>query len=163
MTYSDRFRGYRLLFHQRIVKMVIAFAGIAVAACGSPESKQTDEHADAGGGIAAGAHVHQTESETCFICDPTKRDKGRLWCAEHNRYEDRCWECHPDLEDKSRPFCSEHALYEDECTLCRAGHRQVSSPTDSVGMVAYVASPSSELFCNEHGVRGYPSITYSWG
>ena len=63
------------------------------------------------------AHSHEN-GETCFVCDATKRDAGRLWCTEHARYEDRCWICQPQLEDPSRPYCEEHYLYEDECHLC---------------------------------------------
>jgi cobalt-zinc-cadmium efflux system membrane fusion protein len=63
-------------------------------------------------------HNHETASETCFICDKALRDKGRLWCKEHARYEDRCWICHPDLEEKGRAYCAEHSLYEDECFIC---------------------------------------------
>lgn len=61
---------------------------------------------------------HDSPKSECFICDPTLRDKGRLWCKEHERYEDRCWICHPEAQDKTRPFCKEHSLYEDECFLC---------------------------------------------
>ena len=25
------------------------------------------------------AHIHDVADETCFICDPSKRDAGRLW------------------------------------------------------------------------------------
>jgi hypothetical protein len=64
------------------------------------------------------AHTHSTAGETCFICDPSKRDPGRLWCKEHGRYEDRCWDCQPQLRDSKRVYCEEHGLYEDECFLC---------------------------------------------
>jgi len=56
--------------------------------------------------------------EGCFICDPNQREKERLWCKEHHRYEDRCWLCHPELEEKGRLYCSEHGIYEDECYIC---------------------------------------------
>ena len=61
---------------------------------------------------------HEVPKSDCFICDPKLRDKGRLWCKEHERYEDRCWICHPEAQDKKRMFCKEHSLYEDECFLC---------------------------------------------
>lgn len=96
------------------------------------------------GGAIGGVHGHGVD-ETCFICDVKKRDAGRLWCAEHSRYEDRCWICQPQLEDATRAYCNEHHLYEDECHLCNV----------SLGGDAST-SPSSEsapaLFCNEHGV-----------
>ena len=83
----------------------------------------------------------------------SKRDKGRLWCKEHGRYENRCWPCHPELEEKDRLFCKEHALYEDECFLCHpelksdgeASLDAPSSPDDGADGVAV-------LQCNEHGV-----------
>jgi cobalt-zinc-cadmium efflux system membrane fusion protein len=70
----------------------------------------------------------------------TMREPGRLWCKEHNRYEDRCWICHPELQDKNRLYCEEHGLYEDECFLC---HPQLK-PAGQTG--------SERLMCNEHGV-----------
>lgn len=85
--------------------------------------------------------------EGCFICDPSKRVPGRLWCKEHDRYEDRCWECHPELQDKSRIFCGEHGVYEDECYICHPelkGKKKTSSKTGS--------SPQSKLMCREHNV-----------
>lgn len=65
------------------------------------------------------SHKHDKLGEKCFICDPTLREKGRLWCKEHNRYEDRCWLCHPEQQEKDRAFCNEHNLYENECFLCK--------------------------------------------
>ena len=85
--------------------------------------------------------------ETCFICDPSKRDAGRLWCKEHARYEDRCWACHPELEEEGRLWCTEHALYEDECHLCDPS-RGAETPAAN----GEPAEESAALFCNEHGV-----------
>ena len=92
-----------------------------------------------------GLHGHGTD-EACFICDASKRDAGRLWCAEHDRYEDRCWICQPQLEDATRPYCDEHGLYEDECHLCNPSLHDdaAASPTQTGSVPA--------LFCNEHGV-----------
>jgi len=66
------------------------------------------------------AHKHETAEETCFICDASKRDTGRMWCKEHARYEDRCWDCHPELREPKRAYCEQHHLYDDECHLCGA-------------------------------------------
>jgi hypothetical protein len=74
------------------------------------------------------AHTHANAGETCFICDPSKRDAGRLWCKEHARYEDRCWECQPQLRDPKRPYCEEHGLYEDECFLCDPSRAKGGTP-----------------------------------
>ncbi len=94
------------------------------------------------------AHSHEA-GETCFICDPTKRDAGRFWCAEHSRYEDRCWECQPQLQDTSRAYCEEHGLYEDECHLCNPSLRSgAATPPDAAAGTA----AADTLFCNEHNV-----------
>ena len=95
------------------------------------------------------AHVHDADGETCFICDPSKRDAGRLWCEEHDRYEDRCWECHPELRDADRAYCEEHGLYEDECPLC--GRVPEEAPEGASGD-ASGARDGEGLFCNEHQV-----------
>lgn len=73
-------------------------------------------------------HSHASPTERCFICDPSKRDPGRLWCTEHARYEDRCWECQPQLRDPNRPYCEEHGLYEDECFLCDPSRARGGTP-----------------------------------
>ena len=86
---------------------------------------------------------HDVPVIDCFICDPSLRELGRLWCKEHDRYEDRCFICHPELEDPARLWCSEHNLYEDECTLCRPALRD---PTPSKAAV------TAGLHCGEHDV-----------
>lgn len=93
---------------------------------------------------AGGPHGHSAD-ETCFICDTSKRDAGRLWCSEHDRYEDRCWICQPQLEDASRAYCEEHFLYEDECHLCNPVLGGGASATPS-------RDDAPALFCHEHGV-----------
>ena len=89
---------------------------------------------------------HGAPKELCFVCDPSLRDKGRLWCKEHNRYEDRCWECHPDQRDPERVFCEEHGLYEDECFLCNAELK--AKP----GTGAQAPAAGVRLICKEHNV-----------
>ncbi len=84
---------------------------------------------------------HDAPKALCFLCDPALRDKGRLWCQEHSRYEDRCWLCHPELEDKQRLWCKEHSLYEDECFLCDPARKPGAQ-----------SSAGPALMCNEHGV-----------
>ena len=87
--------------------------------------------------------AHEAPKEWCFICDPTLREDGRLWCAGHSRYEDRCWECHPELQDRDRLWCEEHSLYEDECFLCRP---------ELKGEVRGSSAAEAGLMCNEHRV-----------
>lgn len=69
------------------------------------------------------------------------RDPARLWCKEHNRYEDRCWLCHPELQDKKRAYCDEHGLYEDECFLC---HPELKPQKPQAS--------ADRLMCKEHNV-----------
>jgi len=119
----------------------------------SAVAKNRDTVAGAEAALGSTAHTHDNPKETCFICDSTKRENGRLWCKEHGRYEDRCWPCHPELEDKNRLFCKEHALYEDECLLCHPELKfdgefvQRETPAEGGGEVR-----STVLYCNEHRV-----------
>ena len=100
------------------VKTTIAVSALlTVLACaGSNAAQEAPDKAQAV--PKAESCVHEAPKSECFICDPKLRDKGRLWCNEHSRYEDRCWICHPEAQDKKRLFCKEHSLYEDECFLC---------------------------------------------
>ena len=123
---------------------------IALTTCGDPESKTAHKEDHGHESNVLKAHSHEAAGETCFMCDPSKREKGRLWCEEHGRYEDRCWICHPELEDKSRLWCREHSLYEDECTLCRPELKKSDSSPESSGLPSGPAS--TELYCNEHDV-----------
>lgn len=119
--------------------------------CGN--SSET-ESSDAGTVVSTTtAHSHEADEETCFICDPSKRESGRLWCQEHSRYEDRCWMCQPQLEDVGRAYCEEHWLYEDECHLCRPG-AEMDDDGEEGQSYRETMSPAgaSELFCNEHQV-----------
>ncbi|MCC6698274.1 MAG: efflux RND transporter periplasmic adaptor subunit [Candidatus Hydrogenedentes bacterium] len=66
---------------------------------------------------------------------PATRDPARLWCNEHNVYEDECVLCHPELaaehaedshehgdqEDHEHGdglWCEEHNVAESECGIC---------------------------------------------
>jgi cobalt-zinc-cadmium efflux system membrane fusion protein len=124
----------------------LAVISMLVAGCGDSGSRggAASSPAEPGPGsfVAAATHAHAVAGETCFICDASKRDPGRLWCREHARYEDRCWLCHPELEEKDRLFCEEHGLYEDECHLCDPGRASGGAG----------AGDQAALFCVEHGV-----------
>ena len=89
---------------------------------------------------------HEAPKELCFICDAALREKGRLWCKEHDRYEDRCWKCHPDERDAKRAFCEEHGLYEDECILCNPDAK--TKPKAG----AQAPAAGARLMCKEHNV-----------
>lgn len=144
---------------QRTLLIVFSIAAVGLIGCDKQDATEHADHADHGDhdghdhgndeGYVAIAHSHEDAAETCFICDPAKRDKGRLWCKEHARYEDRCWYCHAELEDKDRMWCKEHSLYEDECFLC---HPELKQSAESSGDQQSKAGEGSALFCNEHGV-----------
>ena len=131
----------------------LAVVSLVLSGCGKSKSRDAEEAASSKATLGSTAHAHDNPGETCFVCDASKREKGRLWCKGHARYEDRCWLCHPELEDKSRMFCKEHAVYEDECFLC---HPELKSDGESVQREPSETSGgearSSVLFCNEHGV-----------
>ena len=106
---------------------------------------------------------HGALKESCFICEPSLREKGRLWCKEHDRYEDRCFLCHPNLEDKDREWCKEHHLYEDECLLCRppqpgeankGKHAPACKPHGALQTECFICDSSlrekGRLWCKEH-------------
>lgn len=135
----------------------LAVAALFLTGCGKSANADAESgsHDDAPEFVSTD-HTHDDPNETCFICDPAKREKGRLWCKEHGRYEDRCWLCHAELEDKDRLYCKEHALYEDECFLC---HPELESGDQAAGRETGAAIPdedqaqtSSGLYCNEHDV-----------
>ncbi|MFZ2656669.1 MAG: hypothetical protein WAX69_17175 [Victivallales bacterium] len=86
--------------------ILLPLMGALLFGCGKPKAEEGKDGADKPSSVkTAGIPVEQ-------------RDPKRMWCKEHNRYEDRCWLCHPELQDKKRLFCNEHSLYEDECFLC---------------------------------------------
>lgn len=125
--------------------------------CGGGDSPPKEQGRGSEGSQAVAAHSHSQAGETCFICDASKRETGRLWCSEHARYEDRCWICQPQLEDKARLYCTEHSLYEDECFLCHPELKETDGETPADETSSSSLSPSkggasTELFCNEHRV-----------
>jgi cobalt-zinc-cadmium efflux system membrane fusion protein len=134
---------------------VLVVGLLVVSGCGRSDT-EADATPDAEG--VATAHTHEVDGQTCFICDATKRDSGRLWCTEHACYEDRCWLCQPQLEDKSRLYCKEHSLYEDECFLCHpeileeAGEAAHGTDSSDEHAGNQDSAGSDVLFCNEHQV-----------
>ncbi len=155
-----------------LTTLTAATLALMLAGCEKHDHEHADEHGHDHGAHAPAAplaHSHDPATDTCFICDPTKRDQGRLWCKEHGRYEDRCWLCHPELEDKNRPYCKEHFLYEDECFLCRPELRKdARAPSNRIRAAAHdhddghghdhghdhghAHGGDGDLFCHEHGV-----------
>jgi membrane fusion protein, heavy metal efflux system len=132
----------------------------AVAGCGKQSDTKTEstqetvrevkdstvtQAADASGAQAALCAAHKLPVSVCYLCDASLRDPNRLWCQEHNRYEDRCFICHPDQREAGRLYCDEHGLYEDECIFCHPDLlRSALSPSGS--------EHSPALQCDEHHV-----------
>ena len=122
-----------------LTAVLLAVGTLLLSGCGQEKTEvaKTDDHAGhdhaAEEGYTPIPHSHEVASETCFICDASKRDKGRLWCKEHDRYEDRCWECQPQMRDADRPYCEEHGLYEDECFLCDPSRAEATAETAPEG------------------------------
>lgn len=133
----------------RLILVSLLLSAVCLVGCTPPPAADPPP-------AAAVAHTHDAAGETCFVCDPAKRDKGRLWCAEHGRYEDRCWDCHPELQDHDRLYCEEHGLYEDECFLCdpaRGGHGEGGgADAGEIDGGHEEGGHGDGLFCDEHRV-----------
>lgn len=110
--------------------------------------------AGCGGTVASDSAVEAVPESSQKVIPVAKRDPNRLWCGEHNVYEDECVICHPELAEKlkektpdrdpNRLWCGEHNTYEDECTICHpelAEKKSDSGPTSAAG-----------LLCKEHHV-----------
>ncbi len=144
--------------NQSIVLLAVAVLIVAAIGCGEQEPEHASHAGEASASAIMATHKHDDPNGTCFMCDPSKRDKRRLWCKEHVRYEDRCWLCHPGLEDKDRLYCQEHSLYEDECSLCHPelkrdnGAGQEGHDHEDHNHGTRDAGAHDGLFCNEHGV-----------
>lgn len=128
-----------------VISLVCLFTTtLLLGGCDGEQEASSSSNGSRASDVTQVAHSHEN-GETCFVCDATKRDAGRLWCTEHARYEDRCWICQPQLEDADRAYCEEHFLYEDECHLCNPALLGDASATPS-------RDGAPALFCHEHGV-----------
>lgn len=147
-----------------VISLVCLFTtAILLGGCDREQEASSASNGSRASDVTAVAHSHEN-GKTCFVCDATKRDAGRLWCTEHARYEDRCWICQPQLEDSSRPYCEEHYLYEDECHLCNTtlGSSENAADESTGGLhghgsdeTCFVCDPAKRdegrLWCTEHG------------
>lgn len=92
------------------------------------------------------------------VTPPQDRDPNRLWCREHNVYEDECFLCHPELAAKEMSvspssgdvpadahdhdhghvqtaeglFCGEHNLPEELCGICQPQRAETLKPGESL-------------------------------
>ncbi|MCB1232670.1 MAG: efflux RND transporter periplasmic adaptor subunit [Verrucomicrobiae bacterium] len=130
--------------------LALGFATFLFASCGEKDESANADPKEGSGGVEVHLAAACPAGEGCFICDASKRDPKRLWCTEHDRYEDRCFICHPELKEAGRLYCTEHGVYEDECYLC---HPELKTKGDSEGpKTSSTAPPANVLMCNEHGV-----------
>ncbi|MGJ8632294.1 MAG: efflux RND transporter periplasmic adaptor subunit [Luteolibacter sp.] len=126
--------------------LAVFFAACTAEKNETAANPEASEESSSGGEIEVHAMADCPAGDGCFICDPSKRDVGRLWCKEHDRYEDRCWLCHPEMKDEKRLYCTEHGVYEDECYLC---HPEIKGKDESTSSNT---APADVLMCKEHGV-----------
>lgn len=126
--------------------LAVFFAACTAEKNETAANPEASEESSSGGEIEVHAIADCPAGDGCFICDPSKRDAGRLWCKEHDRYEDRCWLCHPEMKDEKRLYCTEHGVYEDECYLC---HPEIKGKDESTSSTS---APADVLMCKEHGV-----------
>ena len=126
--------------------LAVFFAACTAEKNETAANPEASEESSSGGEIEVHAIADCPAGDGCFICDPSKRDAGRLWCKEHDRYEDRCWLCHPEMKDEKRLYCTEHGVYEDECYLC---HPEIKGKDESTSSNT---APADVLMCKEHGV-----------
>ncbi|MEP2775393.1 MAG: efflux RND transporter periplasmic adaptor subunit [Luteolibacter sp.] len=130
--------------------LAVFFAACTAEKNETAANPEASEESSSGGEIEVHAMADCPAGDGCFICDPSKRDAGRLWCKEHDRYEDRCFECHPDLKDPKRIYCSEHGVYEDECYICHPELKGKKEEGTSTSSNSPTAAPV--LMCKEHDV-----------
>ncbi len=137
-----------------LFRMLINIAGIAVITLGLVFMLQhmrinTTTALDTYNGQAHGEYSEEQNLKTQV--DEHTRDPNRLWCNEHNVYEDECVICHPEIatkkssekRDPNRLWCNEHNVYEDECVIC---HPEIASKKSSE------KRDPNRLWCNEHNV-----------
>lgn len=144
------------------VSVVIIGLAVGAALCAPTAYAQSEpsESVSSSSGAAIDAkrlycNEHEAYEDECFICHPELREEGRLWCNEHERYEDRCFLCHPELRDHSRLYCEKHGLYEDECFLCHPELKDKPAPGDKggdAGSATGTRKSTNRLMCDEHGV-----------
>jgi cobalt-zinc-cadmium efflux system membrane fusion protein len=126
---------------------VAIMAALLAISCSGKSSEESEEKSNEMGVQAELCSRHQLPVADCFMCDPALRDPGRLWCQEHDRYEDRCFICHPEIKEANRLWCNEHNLYEDECIFC---HPELKSKAAGNGYLEDVVR--IDLQCEEHRV-----------
>jgi cobalt-zinc-cadmium efflux system membrane fusion protein len=138
---------------------IVLAALIVVTGCGLAYYFATVELPVAAAlGEEPGGHEQNTgEASAESGRDQNARDPDRLWCGEHDIYEDECVLCHPEIagkmkgtgaqeRDPNRLWCGEHDIYEDECVLC---HPEIAEKTKGTGEQK---RDPNRLWCGEHDI-----------
>lgn len=134
---------------QRYLASLLLCAVVAIASAAIAATATAEEPA----GKATGTKLAPKE----------ERDPKRLWCKEHNIYEDECLKCHPELakkkpakkeaapeaRDPNRLWCKEHGKYEDECVEC---HPELANKKPAKKQATTEARDPDRLWCEEHGI-----------
>ena len=126
------------------------------------------------GAARADEQVHEQHADSEPVARPT-RDPKRLWCNEHDVYEDECAICHPELAGaRSKPaaelLCDEHRVPESECGICHPELVSTLSPGQSLKIrfasresatKAGVQTAAPEVRVISDGVEGYAEISFN--
>ena len=64
-----------------------------LAGCGEEPKDRTESKEDLGNAEA----TFDVDDVPSLNLPADQREAGKLWCKEHNRYEDECYLCHPEL------------------------------------------------------------------
>lgn len=131
---------------------ILAFAivSISIAGCGDSNSS---------GAAVSDAKSSAPAAKTADVIPPEKRDPNRLWCNEHNLYEDECLICHPELKDKKGAAAAgsekhdvsdghEHGPGEKH----EEGENSVTRSQEPVKNKPSAAPAAGGLFCKEHNL-----------
>jgi cobalt-zinc-cadmium efflux system membrane fusion protein len=124
----------------------------------------------------------QPKSQTTASAPPAAdRDPKRLWCKEHNKYEDECVECHPELAHVKPAtasdgtankglMCKEHNVPEAECGMCHPELAATLSPgqglkvrlaSSEAASKAGIKTSSPEIGAMSGGVEVYAEVTFN--
>jgi len=124
----------------KIMALILSYSYLS--ACSEKKTSEQTQIMPKGAHSAEQIEVHSKANcpsgSSCAICDPSKREAGRLWCKEHGVYEDECYICHPEIKQKAKSkksvkphgsthatekkknvlMCKEHGVPEGECAIC---------------------------------------------
>lgn len=120
----------------------------------------------------------QPNSQSAAAAPAAQRDPKRLWCKEHNKYEDECVECHPELAqakpvagaEKGDLMCKEHNVAEAECGICHPDLAATLAPGQGLKVrfasaeaasKAGIETTSPEIGAMSGGVEVYAELAFN--